>query len=221
MIKNVLKNDLVKLLPHVFSKVLTVDFVDEDFIQKVKQNKEASLTGILTHDSQAVWNECDFNSLHRITLGRERLPFDDKSFTLVIGENIFSNCLSLSETISELYRILVDDGILITAEPNIQYYHHFLKLLQGQWDETLGEGKTKLHFFTPVSLATLLNNSSFFVRVLSPLETDSVDYFPISGDGFVHVNRYHLGPLTPKEHELFLIKRFLTVVSKSNGENSV
>ncbi|GEM_PF-1819981 len=219
MIKTVLKDELIKSLPNIFSKILTIDFFDEDFVQKIKQNKEASLIGIATNDFQQVPCENSFDFLHSLKLGKDILPFGDKTFTLIIGENILSNCFSLAQTIGELNRILMDDGILITSEPNIQYYIHVLKLIQGVWDNTLGEKTNKLHFFTPCSLADLLSNSSFHVRILSPIETDSEDAFPLGSDGFVHVDRYHIGPLTPEEHKLFLIKSFMAVVSKNNGEN--
>jgi len=220
MIKNVLKDEIVNQFPNIFSKVLTINFFDENFITQVKQKKETSLQGILTDDIQNVHYKDKFDSLHYTTLGKEGLPFEDNSFTLIIGENILSDCFSLAQTIHELHRVLKNDGILITAEPNVQYYRHVLKLLQGTWDETLEEGKTRFHFFTPSSLASLLNNSSFLIRVLSPIETDSTDSFPLSEDGFVHINRYHIGPLSQEEHRIFLIKRFLTVASKATGGNS-
>ncbi len=216
MMKTILNDELIKLLPNIFCKVLTVNYFDKSFIQKVKENKGAILVGITTSGLHQVPNEDYFDSVHYIRIGKDKLPFEDQSFTLVIGENIFSDCFSLAQTISELNRILVDNGVLITTEPNIQYYRHVLKLLQGSWDATLEEGKDNLHFFTPASLELLLNNSSFNVRVISPLETDSLDSFPIDADGFVHINRYHIGPLTSEEHNLFLIKRFSAIASKTS-----
>ncbi|MGC8738412.1 MAG: class I SAM-dependent methyltransferase [Candidatus Hydrogenedens sp.] len=217
MIENVLKDEIIHLLANIFSRVLTINFFDEKFILQVKQKQGSSLKGIITDDTQNVPCEDQFNCLYHITLGREELPFENNSFTLVIGENILSDCFNLAQTINELNRVLINDGILITAEPNVQYYRHVLKLLQGTWDDTLEESKTRLHFFTPSSVATILNNSSFLVRVLSPIEIDSADSFPLSEDGFVHVNRYHIGPLSHEEYRVFLIKKFLAVASKTNG----
>lgn len=214
--KTILNDELIKLLPNIFCKVLAVNYFDQSFIQKVKQNRDAVLVGITDEDPHPS-DENNFDSLHHIRIGKDKLPFDNHSFTLILGENIFSDCFSLAQTINELHRVLIDDGVLITVEPNIQYYRHVLKLLQGKWDATLEEGKDKLHFFTPASLGALLNNSSFNVRVISPFETDSENSFPIETNGFVHINKYHIGPLTPEEYNLFIIKRFLVVASKING----
>ncbi len=216
MIKNILKNELIQLLPATLRNILTIDYFDEDFIQQVKQNPENRIEGITTNGITSIPNIELFPSLHHLTPGKDKLPFADNSFTLIIGENILSHCLSLPEAISELHRVLVDHGTFISAEPNIQYHQHLLNLLQGNWDEKLGEEKVKLHFFTPYSLAKLLNDSYFQVRILSPLEVDKEDSFPLSPDGYVHINRYHIGPLTNGEHRLFLVKKFLVVASKTN-----
>lgn len=221
MIHNILKDEIINLLPNIFSNVLTINFFNDSFIIQVKEKKGSSLRGIITDNTQNVPYENKFDSLHHITLGKDGLPFENNSFTLIIGDNILSDCFSLAQTINELNRVLKNDGVLITAEPNMQYHRHVVKLLQGTWDETLEEGKTKLHFFTPSSLASLLNNSSFLVRVLSPTEIDSVESFPIGEDGFVHIDRYHIGPLSKEEYKAFLIKRFLTVASKINEGKTV
>lgn len=217
MKKTILNDELIKLLPNIFYKVLTINYFDESFIQKIKQNRDSVLVGITTDGLQQTPDKHNFNSLHNIRIGRDKIPFEAQSFTLIIGENIFSNCFNLAQTITELHRILVDDGVLITVEPNIQYYRHVLKLLRGNWDATLEDGKNKLHFFTPASLGELLNNSSFNVRTIFPLETDSFESFPMDTDGLVHIDRYHIGPLTHEEYNLFIIKRFLVVASKTKG----
>ena len=164
--QNILNDKLINLFPNIFCKVLTINYFDKSFIQRIKQNSDAVLVGITTDGIPQIPNEPLFHSLHNIRIGKDKLPFEDQSFTLIIGENILSDCFSLPQTINELHRILVEGGIFITAEPNIQYYPHLLKLLHGNWDATLEEEKEKLHFFTPASLGILLNNSSYYVLFL-------------------------------------------------------
>jgi hypothetical protein len=99
-------------------------------------------------------------------------------------------------------------------EPNIQFYLHFINLLEGDWDETLGEDTPKLHFFTPESLSILLSNSLFNVLAKVPIEIASPESFIINSDRFVHTGKYNIGPLTNDEYKMFLCKKFLILASR-------
>lgn len=217
MLENVLKYDIIPQLKNIFSKVLIIDCFETSFINKIKETHQSSISAITTDGDIPGLDASIFSSIHHIRLGTNPLPFEEKTFTLIIGDNIFSHCVHLPQTIKELHRILSDEGVIITTEPNLQHYSHILRLLNGEWDETLNNGKAKLHFFTPASLAHLLDNSSFHVRHLALVESDPPNSFPLTDDNFVHWDRYHFGPLTPDEHKLFLIKKFLVIASKSNG----
>lgn len=214
MTETLFQKKLINLIPKTFEKVLIINFFDEHLIQHVKQNKETFLAGISVGEASTIPCESEFNSIHYLKLGKNKLPFEDECFNLIIGNNIFSECSSLPKTISEINRILSADGILMCIEPNVQFYPHFINLLEGKWDETLGEDTPKLHFFTQESLSILLSNSLFNVLTKVPIEIASPESFIINSDRFVHTGKYNIGPLTNDEYKMFLCKKFLILASR-------
>ncbi len=214
MTETLFQDKLINIIPQTFGKVLVINFFEEHLIQHLKQNKELSLVGISTEETQSISCEQEFNFIHYLKMGKNELPYENKYFNFIIGKNIFTECFSLPKTISELNRVLSPDGILMCIEPNVQFYPYFINLLEGNWDETLGEDKPKLHFFTQESLSILLSNSSFHVLAKAPIEIASSESFIIGPDKFVHTGRYHIGPLSNDEYKMFLCKKFLILASK-------
>lgn len=60
------------------------------------------------------------------------LPFEDKSFDIVICKDILEHILQPLEILQDVYRILRDDGFVIVSVPNYLYLSQRLRLLLGK-----------------------------------------------------------------------------------------
>ncbi len=99
---------------------------------------------------------------------RERIPYPDGEFDLVIFTEVLEHLCTPHKTImNELHRILKDGGKLIFSVPNIATMSRRLKFLMGvnptSWEmnETLPHGH--LHEFTMSEASTLLESCGFSI----------------------------------------------------------
>jgi len=58
--------------------------------------------------------------LEKVDLDHDRLPFDDKTFDLVVAFRVLDYLHDLSSLIPELRRVTMDNGILYTRTVNVQ-----------------------------------------------------------------------------------------------------
>lgn len=203
------------LLPKSAKTVLLINPTDINWIQHFKENPQTEIT-ILINESANSPN-INFSGTKVLSgfLGKEPLDLEYNYFEIILGENVLTQCYSLPQSLTELNKLLVPEGIVILIEPNVQYYKILINLLKGNWDNSLDNEKRNFHFFTPLSLIKLLTSSHFTVLGVGGIELDEGQDFPLEND-FVDLGKYRIGPLTEGEYRSFLIKKFM-VVAKKNG----
>jgi len=113
---------------------------------------------------------------------RERLPFKDNYFDMVLLIDIIEHIIDPIVALAEIHRTLTPQGRLIINTPNIAKWTRRIKLLFGYFPATAGiweglcmyDGKTPtdlldeghLHYFTFRSLTRLLKERIGFTQVI-------------------------------------------------------
>ena len=67
----------------------------------------------------------------RIDLNNSRLPFEDKNFDVIIAIGVMEEVLYMNNVLSELNRVLKDDGIILLSGYNLYYFINRIKMLFG------------------------------------------------------------------------------------------
>ena len=70
--------------------------------------------------------DMDENSDYDVDLNKEKMPFEDESFDVVVCLEMLEHVLYPSKVIDELKRVLKKDGIMILSMPN--EYNFYLRL---------------------------------------------------------------------------------------------
>jgi SAM-dependent methyltransferase len=68
----------------------------------------------------------------KIDLEKERFPFDNESFELIIVDQVFEHLKNLLNLINEIDRVLAPNGYLIISTPNLAALHNRFLLLIGK-----------------------------------------------------------------------------------------
>ncbi|MCX8064525.1 MAG: methyltransferase domain-containing protein [Candidatus Hydrogenedentes bacterium] len=204
---------LIDYIPSRCKKVLCINITQFDLIENISENREVCL--LFTAENEK-WKEFNYPNKYFQKLGKDTLPFEDEIFDFVIGEEIFSHCLGLANTVSEIRRILKNQGLLLTVEPNIQYVDYFFDLVEGKWEDILQKiSPNPCHyFFTIRSLSKMIMDSGFKVDACYPVELDNTGNFPRNSEGYIVRGKYLLGPINDSEYLEFLTKRYIVLSSK-------
>lgn len=102
-----------------------------------------------------------------LDLNRQRLPFDDSSFDIVVAGEVLEHLVDPAFTVSEARRILVPGGRFIGSVPNSFHWRATLARLMGR----SFEDPTHLHRFSRAKILCLLK------------DFDSLELIPIGGIG--------------------------------------
>lgn len=65
-------------------------------------------------------------------LERDRIPFQDNFFDLVVANQVFEHLKNIYSPLSEIHRVLKPGGILVFSVPNLASFHSRLLLLFGK-----------------------------------------------------------------------------------------
>lgn len=69
---------------------------------------------------------------HKVDLERDKFPFEDETFDIVICNQVFEHLKQIYLPMSEIHRVLKTKGILIFSVPNLASFHNRLLLLLGR-----------------------------------------------------------------------------------------
>lgn len=99
-------------------------------------------------------------------LDTEKFPFNNNYFNVVTCLDVIEHIKNPNFLLSEIYRVLEKEGILILSTPNIRFSDHLLKLiLKGIFPKTSEDSSIydggHIHFFTFSDMHNLLSNSRF------------------------------------------------------------
>jgi 2-polyprenyl-3-methyl-5-hydroxy-6-metoxy-1,4-benzoquinol methylase len=111
----------------------------------------------------------------RHDLNRQRLPFEDSSFDVVVAGEVLEHLIDPAFIVNEAYRLLALDGIFIGSVPNSFHWRARLAFLRGRSTED----PAHLHLFSLAKLRQLLHRFKI------------VEVLPIGGIGG------HLLPILP------------------------
>jgi SAM-dependent methyltransferase len=87
-----------------------------------------------------------------LDLNRERLPFGDGSFSVVVAGELLEHLVDPAAVVQEVYRVLAQDGVFVGSVPNSFHWRARLAFLRGH---SL-EDPTHLHLFSQARLCQLL-----------------------------------------------------------------
>lgn len=207
-------NKLIDSIPTSCKKVLSIDINDDEVIKALSNGRE--LFCLYTCDMRDNEN-LGFANVCFQKLGKGELPFENGEFDLVLGEEIFSRSVALMKAVNEIRRVLKNNGLLISVEPNIQYVGYLLDLVEGKWEKVLREISSEQchYFFTKKSFLKLMSENRFNVEAFYPIEIDTSGNFPFCPEKFIVKDRYLIGPITESEYMEFLTRRFIVLLSKS------
>jgi len=111
------------------------------------------LRGHLPENISYISLDMDEQSDYDIDLNKEKMPFDDESFDIVVCLEMLEHVLYPSRVIDELARVLKRDGIMILSMPNeYNFYlraHYLLGKKINQIDEPFMTVEKLLHIHKP------------------------------------------------------------------------
>jgi len=95
----------------------------------------------------------------------EGLPYKDVFFDTVYMGELLEHLNNPGHVLSEIHRVLKNDGVFILDIPNPYNIRRIIKFLI-QREENLGD-PTHLIFYTPASLKAILNKNDFKIKELN------------------------------------------------------
>jgi SAM-dependent methyltransferase len=110
-----------------------------------------------------------------IDFEKDKLPFENESFEIVIFNAVIEHLYNPNLVLSEIFRVLKKGGLLITTAPNYHYgYKYFY------------DDPTHVHPYTPRSLIKVLQMNNFAENFVYPfLVNKSINYWKIPFKFFV------------------------------------
>jgi len=68
---------------------------------------------------------------HSVDLSKDRLPFEDKYFDIVISHGVIEHLFFIDNLLAEAFRVLSDGGYLVLSLPNLSGYVNRVALMMG------------------------------------------------------------------------------------------
>lgn len=102
-------------------------------VTKPLEKKGYSVTGLET-DPRAI-SLCERKALEvrKVDVSREPFPFEDSLFDVVTCFELIEHIKDPDNMLTEIHRVLKEDGLLIISTPNINWWWIRLKFLLGKW----------------------------------------------------------------------------------------
>ena len=127
------------------------------------------------------------NKFHNIDLEESPLPFPDKSFDIVLMLEVIEHLYNdPMRVLSEVNRVLKDDGALILSTPNVNSWQSVLKMLTGEHPYRFGYftpgDRPHVHEFTVSEIREVLQAAGFHpARIYTENVYGEIDYtyFPL------------------------------------------
>jgi ubiquinone/menaquinone biosynthesis C-methylase UbiE len=117
-------------------------------------------------------------------LSKEKLPWDDNSFDLIVAGEIIEHLIDTDSFLLDLNRCLKKDGYLLITTPNLTSFENRFRMLLGKypnWVEyRLGEGSGHVRIYTAQVLIAQLEEHGFNKEKLVG------DYVPFLFERFVN-----------------------------------
>ncbi len=97
-----------------------------------------------------------------LDIERERFPFEDQSFDVVVANQILEHTKEIFFIIAEVGRVLKPNGKLIIGVPNLASLHNRIALLLGQQPTTIDVLGPHVRAFTRRSFTHFLETNDYF-----------------------------------------------------------
>lgn len=145
---------------------------------------------ILTNEKYKERYEFEYNM---VNIEREKFPFEDKSFDMVLCCEVLEHLLiNPSHMLYEAHRVLKDDGFLMISTPNVLRLENIYKILRGRniYDTYHGNGIYGRHNreYTPDEVKLLLERNNFGIGSLNMVNCYN-DSFPGRVSSFIKTTR--------------------------------
>jgi ubiquinone/menaquinone biosynthesis C-methylase UbiE len=98
----------------------------------------------------------------------KRINFSDKKFDVIIANQVFEHLYDLDTFMSEMYRILKDDGYIIISTENLSSWQNIMSLIFGWQPFSLSSATTKKSSIgNPYSMIDKIKDRNIHYRVFS------------------------------------------------------
>jgi 2-polyprenyl-3-methyl-5-hydroxy-6-metoxy-1,4-benzoquinol methylase/Tfp pilus assembly protein PilF len=147
------------------------------------------------------------------------LPFADGHFDCITCGDVLEHLVDPEETLKKLRRVLAPEGVVVASIPNARFYQVVEMLANGRWmyqDAGILD-RTHLRFFTAVEMIALFRRAGLDVRTIAPLSMMPREALPIDEEGYVHLQKLRIGPLSPDHYQDFLVYQYLVIGEKAAG----
>mgnify|MGYP001447182096 CR=1 FL=1 len=150
----------------------------------------------------------------RVNLEHYSLPFEDRSFGVIIGSEIIEHIYDTDRFLREVFRVLKDDGVLLLKTPNVLSLGRRICYLLGRpvfLDTALRRNQPgHVRYFVRSTLDALLRDNGFrpvahdagFVNFLQSGRFQSrllAKLFPNIGGGVIVLSRKYAAQATTRE----------------------
>ena len=126
---------------------------------QLARGRQATIYDWKDYRTQQVKNETQF-----FTVDLERQPFSaaDESFDVVVCNQVFEHLKNIFLPLSEIYRVLRENGLLIFSVPNLSALHNMVLVLIGRQPTTMGISSSHVRGFSIWSTSRFLTEGNKF-----------------------------------------------------------
>jgi len=118
----------------------------------------------------------------KVDLESEKLPFDDKEFSLVVCNQVFEHLKNIDNPLEEINRVLESKGLFLIGTPNLSNFYDRFRVLIGIQPTVLKIGSAHVRAFAPAGLKGYLESNGFEII---GFRTNGVYPFPIKVGHFL------------------------------------
>ena len=165
------RNDIIKFIPSEAKFILDIGCSIGTIGRQIKEINNAYITGIELSDKMGAeaskyLDEVIIGNVEKGVLNR----ICNKKYDCIILADIIEHLIDPWKLVSQCYRILKNDGLIISSIPNIRHISTIFSLVvKGYWpyrDRGIHD-KTHLRFFTLKNITQLFEKSNFSIYNIS------------------------------------------------------
>ncbi len=134
----------------------------------------------------------ELEELHFLDLCKEKLPYDNNFFDLIIANQVLEHLYEIDNVLEELKRILKKGGHLVAGIPNLAAFHERISILFGYNPSTWHTSNKQVGLRNGVSTEGRIHCNGFTIKGFKNLLVQH-DFIPINyivSEVFIYDNIY-------------------------------
>jgi 2-polyprenyl-3-methyl-5-hydroxy-6-metoxy-1,4-benzoquinol methylase/Flp pilus assembly protein TadD len=211
------------LLPHIPSwarRHLDVGCGTGELCRILKERGMETTVGIEYVEEAAAIARSNADHVLQGDLEQLEIPYPDGYFDCITCGDVLEHLRDPWATLTRLAGLLAPGGRVIISIPNIGFFDVIRSLTQGRWqyaDQGILD-RTHLRFFAGHGVEEMVRGAGLHRATLQPLTSAPPEMLPRDAEGYVHLPKLRIGPLTDAEYTHLCTYQFLAIGEKPEGD---